>query len=70
MLAVVYRPWSLSIEMVVETLPDDGHDGHNGEPKAAELLVVLARVVAVAHVGRVIRVSTYVHAFAARVMGR
>ena len=66
MLAVVYRPWILSIKVVDETLLEYGRGGLSGERNVEELLLELAVLVALAHEGRVVSVSSCVQACVTR----
>ena len=62
MLAVMHRPWFLLIKVVLENVPEDDRGAWSGARNAAELLLELARLVAVTHRRRAVSVSGSVQA--------
>ena len=61
-LAVMHRPWFLLVKVVLENVPEDDRGAWSGARNAAELLLELARLVAVTHLRRAVSVSGYVQA--------
>ena len=62
MLAVTYRPWILSIKVVLDNVLEDSRGGTSGERNALELLLERAGVVAPIHQGCAVSVSSFVQA--------
>ena len=62
MLAAMYRPWILSIKVVLDNVLEDSRGGTSGERNALELLLERAVVVAPIHQGCAASVSSFVQA--------